>query len=158
VESILVHIRYSYEHGEITREEAIGAVYRQAIGCWPQDPLRLVEMAMYVYERAPKPRANNDGRPPLYPGWVKNVAADLVQYFKLHQPLERLTPAISNRDTTDTSSPIIRRTCELLEILQLFGDAPMPAPRTLDKWVRERKKGPTKSRLKMGRPRLVVES
>ncbi len=139
VASCLSLIRESYDNGELDLDDAVEAVGRIAIGCWPQDRVRLLgTMAALLLQRTVKPRGAGDRRP-TYATWIKRGTADLILLLKEREPTARLTPGRQNRKGLfDPSSPIIRDALEILGQLRWFGNDPLPRPRTIDDWVRER--------------------
>ncbi len=140
VASCLSLIRESYDNREIDLEDAVEAVGRIAIGCWPQARATLLgTMAALLLQRISKPRGAGD-RKPAYATWIRRGTADLVIVLKEREPTARLTPGRQNRDSYDPSSPIIRDALVILNQLKWFGNQPIPMPGTIDDWVRERRK------------------
>lgn len=144
IESIL----RSYELGEVTFQQALEIVGRISIGCWPQGRIQILGMAATLALRIRRQPAKKRGQhKPRYPSCIKIGTAEVILSLKKRQPATRRVPT-----AYDSTSPIILQAIDVLTTMRWFGDAPTPAPRTIDDWVRERLSASNQKPPK-GRPR-----
>lgn len=135
--SCLVHIVESYRRGDVDMRQALAGMQRICVGATSQFRIMMLGLtAARLLQEQQDPRKRGH-RPPAWPLWLKTATADLIVVQQRHSPDERRSPS---PHYGDSSSPLIQSALDILTRIGWFEPDNLPAPGTVDDWVRARLK------------------
>lgn len=134
--SCVVHIVESYRRGDVDMQDALAGLQRISVGANSQYRILLLGLtAARLLQEEPDPRKSGQRRPD-WPLWLRTATADLILVYQQHSPEQRRSPS---PHYGDPSSPLIETALDILTKVGWFEPDNIPAPRTVDGWVRARR-------------------
>ena len=135
--SCVIHIVESYRRGDVDMHGALAGLQRISVGANSQFRILLLGLtAARLLQEQQDPRKPGQRRPD-WPLWLRTATADLIVVYQRHSPDQRRSPA---PHYGDPSSPLIEAALDVLTKVGWFEPGNVPAPGTVDDWVRSRLK------------------